>query len=165
MTLRIPTLTILALLFFLLALGIGFAQEPGASTPYLQNALRELLPALTALAMTIITGLLAWVSAWIKARFAIEIEARHRAALHSALETGVARALDKLIELPAVTQASAAVNDAVAYAERSVPDAIKALAPSKEHLRDMAVAKAKEAILRATNRADDGWRAPTVPTK
>lgn len=114
----------------------------------MEDALRELLPALTAAAMTIITGLLTWVSVWLKARFAIEIEAQHRAALHSALETGVARVLDKLVASPAIGRADAAISEAVAYVERSTPDALKALAPSREMLRDMAVAKAREALLR-----------------
>ena len=48
-----------------------------------------------------------------------------------------------------ITKADTAVAEAVAYVERSVPDAIKALSPSKDHLRDMALAKAKEALLRA----------------
>lgn len=125
----------------------------------MEDALRELLPAITAVAMTIITGLLAWVSAWLNARFKIEIEARHREALHSALETGVVRVIDRLIASPAVSYADANISDALEYAERSVPDAIKALAPTKEQLRDMAVAKAKEALLRA---AEGGRGIPKV---
>ena len=96
-----------------------------------------------------LNALLSLLTAWLREKFKIEIEARHRHALHSALETGVNRVLDKLVKLPQVTRADAAVAEAVAYVERSVPDAIKALAPSKDHLRDMALAKAKEALLRA----------------
>ena len=115
----------------------------------MEQALQELLPAITAVVMAVVTGLLSLLTAWLREKFKIEIEARHRQALHSALETGVNRVLDKLTHLPQVTRADAAVAEAVAYVEKSVPDAIKALAPSKEHLRDMALAKAKEALLRA----------------
>ena len=115
----------------------------------MEHALQELLPAITAVVMAIITGLLGLLTAWLREKFKVEIEAKHRAALQSALETGVNRVLDKLTQLPQVTRADTAVAEAVAYVERSVPDALKALAPSKEHLRDMALAKAKEALLRA----------------
>lgn len=120
----------------------------------MEAILTELQPAITTLAVAVITALMGVVTSWISAKFKIDIEAKHRAALHSALETGVARVLDKLVQLPNVTRADAAVAEAVAYVERSVPDALKALAPSKEHLREMAVAKAKEALLRAS-KADE----------
>lgn len=123
----------------------------------MEDVIRELMPAFTALVMTVVTGLLTWVSVWLKARFQIEIEARHREALHSALETGVTRVLDKLATLPQVREADAAIREVVVYAQGSVPDAIKALAPSTAQLRNMAVAKAKEALLRA---AEGDWRAP-----
>ena len=114
----------------------------------MEQALQELLPAITTVVMAIITGLLGLLTTWLRVKFKVEIEAKHRAALQSALETGVNRVLDKLVHLPQVTKADTAVAEAVAYVERSVPDALKALAPSKEHLRDMALAKAKEALLR-----------------
>lgn len=115
----------------------------------MEQALQDLLPAITAVVMAIVTGLLSLLTAWLREKFKVEIEAKHRAALQSALETGVNRVLDKLVHLPQVTKADTAVAEAVAYVERSVPDALKALAPSKEHLRDMALAKAKEALERA----------------
>lgn len=114
----------------------------------MEAILTELQPAITTLAVAILTALMGVVTSWISAKFKIDIEAKHRAALHSALETGVARVLDKLTHLPQVTRADTAVAEAVAYVEKSVPDAIKALSPSKDHLRDMALAKAKEALLR-----------------
>ena len=114
----------------------------------MEQALQELLPAITAVVMAVVTGLLSLLTAWLREKFKIEIEARHRQALHSALETGVNRVLDKLTHLPQVTRADTAVAEAVAYVEKSVPDAIKALSPSKDHLREMALAKAKEALLR-----------------
>ena len=114
----------------------------------MEAILTELQPAITTLAVAILTALRGVVTSWISAKFKIDIEAKHRAALHSALETGVARVLDKLTHLPQVTRADTAVAEAVAYVEKSVPDAIKALSPSKDHLRDMALAKAKEALLR-----------------
>mgnify|MGYP002652135889 CR=1 FL=1 len=84
----------------------------------MEQALQELLPAITAVVMAVVTGLLSLLTAWLREKFKIEIEARHRQALHSALETGVNRVLDKLVKLPQVTRADAAVD---AIAERQVP--------------------------------------------
>lgn len=50
----------------------------------MEHALQELLPAITAVVMAIITGLLGLLTTWLREKFKIEIEARHRAALHSA---------------------------------------------------------------------------------
>ena len=78
--------------------------------------------------------------AW--ARDGIEIEARHREALHSALMTGVRRALASgLQEREAVAEAT------VNHVRTSVPDALAALNPAPRQLVDVA-----EATL-------DGWRA------
>lgn len=113
----------------------------------MQDILKELSPSIVNVAVVVITGLLTFLTTWLREKFRIEIEEKHMRALHSAIKTGVGRGLDKLIDLPQVTRADAAIAEAVSYAERSVPDAIKSLAPSKDHLRDMAVSYAKEKLI------------------
>lgn len=69
----------------------------------------------------LITLLLGWLTMQARARWGIEIEARHREALHSALTTGARLALDGKLT------GKAAVDLAIDYARASVPDAIRAL--------------------------------------
>ncbi len=71
-------------------------------------------------------------------RWGIEIEARHREALHSALMSGVRSALSAGVSGPGVIVA------ATAYAEASVPDAIRALKPTPDVLKAIAESKFRE---------------------
>lgn len=123
--------------------------------------------------LTVILGAIAWLMRKLPARMQIEIEAKHRAALHSALETGTAYAFDVLETAlrtnPAIAASDATVGQVLDYVERSVPDALKRLAPSRAMLEAMARAKINEALTRLgagkpVKPADDGWRAPHVPT-
>lgn len=86
-----------------------------------------------------LAALLSWAAMAARAKWSIDIEARHREALHSALMTGARMALDR-----ALSQASAA-DLAVGYARASVPGAIKALRPSPDVLVNLARAKLQEA--------------------
>lgn len=87
---------------------------------------------------TIVTALIGWAAAQARARWGIEIEARQREALHSALMTGAQLALARLG--PQATQ-SALTAAAVEYAERSVPGAMAGLKPTASTLHDLALAK------------------------
>lgn len=122
----------------------------------MEHALQELLPAITAVVMAVVTGLLSLLTAWLREKFKIEIEARHRQALHSALETGVGLVTDALMKKIGESPASVAVDDlasrVVAYTRSSVPDSIRQLLPSSEQLIAMATAKlnAKAAQLSAS---------------
>lgn len=90
------------------------------------------------------TGLaLAWIIARVatvaKDRWGIEIEAKHREALHSALMSGIRAALSKGLS------GQEAVAAAIAYAQDSVPDAMERLGPSIQVLSSLAEAKLREA--------------------
>ncbi|MDS9467363.1 hypothetical protein RGQ15_07215 [Paracoccus sp. MBLB3053] len=104
--------------------------------------MHAVLPQLLEIAGLILTGVLTWAAAKAKAKWGIEIEARHREALHSAIMTGINLALSKGLT------AQAAVDAALNYAVKSVPDAIGALKPSTETIADLAKAKLQEAALR-----------------
>lgn len=95
-------------------------------------ALKPYLIELIGIAVTI---LIAQITLIAKRKWGIDIEARHRDALHAALTTGAQLALDRKLS------AKAAIDLAVAYARQSVPDAIKALKPDPDLLEHIARAK------------------------
>ncbi|MDD2870101.1 hypothetical protein [Neomegalonema sp.] len=98
-----------------------------------------LLPILLQLLGLVIGGLLLSLSQLARRRWGIEIEAAHRDALHSALMSGVRAAVARGLNGQAATAA------AVAYAGRSVPDALTALNPGEGVLVSIAEAKLTEA--------------------
>lgn len=109
-----------------------------------------LQPVIVELLLALILGAATWLMRFLPERMRIEIEAKHRAALHSALETGVGYALDAaelaLRANPAIGVPDAAIGRVLDYVERSVPDAIKKLGPSRQMLQDMARAKIVEKL-------------------
>lgn len=90
----------------------------------------------------VVTAAIAWAVARFTAWTGIQIEARHREALHSALMTGVRMMLEKFG--PAATERQV-VNGAIDYAHRSVPDAIKKLDPPSDVLASLATSKLEAA--------------------
>lgn len=64
-----------------------------------------------------------------KRRWGIEIEARHREALHSALMTGIRAALGRGLT------GQKALDYAIGYAQESVPDALAKLRPAEAVLQ------------------------------
>ncbi|MDO6587316.1 hypothetical protein Q4543_17530 [Salipiger sp. 1_MG-2023] len=111
-------------------------------------------PAIVALFGALLTAIINSAAATLKAKTGIEIEARHRDALHAAILSGVNVALSEGLE------PSELLERGVAYAKRSVPDAIQHFAPSDDMLRDMVKAKAEQAIGRALP-----IQPSTLPTK
>ena len=67
----------------------------------------------------VITAFIGWLAVLVRRKFDIEIEAKHREALHSALLTGAKLALSKSLTGAAAIQV---IKD---FAKRSVPDAIE----------------------------------------
>lgn len=78
-------------------------------------------PALLEAIAAVVALMIGWASVYAQRKWGIEIEARHREALHSALTTGARLALDGQLT------GKAAVDLAIDYARASVPDAIRAL--------------------------------------
>ncbi len=100
----------------------------------------DLLPVILQLIGVVLAALIARAANTARARWGIEIEARHREALHSALMSGITSALSKGLA------PRAAVDAAVSYTFRSVPDAIAALDPSPDVLSNLAEAKLRQAL-------------------
>lgn len=87
---------------------------------------------------TITTALIGWAAAKLRARWGIEIEARQREALHSALMTGAQLALARLG--PQASQ-TALLAETLNYAQSSVPGAISGLRPAAGVMSNLALAK------------------------
>lgn len=97
------------------------------------------IPALVALFGTLLTIILNGAAKAARERWGIEIESRHREALHSAVMSGLMAALAR--GLPP----SMAVNAAIDHVETSVPDALAKLAPGPGVLRSIVEAKLRAA--------------------
>ncbi|WP_151720202.1 hypothetical protein [Gemmobacter serpentinus] len=105
----------------------------------LQAMYAELLPVLLQLIAAILGMVLLRAAEAARRRWGIEIEARHREALHAALMTGVSAALARGL------QGTAAIDAATVYARTSVPDAIATLKPDAVLMRNLAAAKLHQA--------------------
>lgn len=98
----------------------------------------ELLPTLLQVIGAILGILLMRAANTAKTRWGIEIEARHREALHSALMSGIRAALSRGVS------GQDAIREAIRHAGNSVPDAISALKPGSGVLASIAEAKLRE---------------------
>lgn len=106
--------------------------------------LAQIYAALLPLILTAIGGILSYVigraAEAARARWGIEIEARHREALHSALMTGIQAALGRGLV------GQAAIDAATVYAAQSVPDALARLDPDSGVLAELARSKLRAAL-------------------
>ena len=97
-------------------------------------------PLLIDLLAIVLMAALTWAAAWGKRKFGIDIEAKHRDALHSALMTGARLAAARQLTGPGALQLI------LDYVRKSVPDALATLAPSQAVLTDLADAKLQETL-------------------
>ncbi|QPM89395.1 hypothetical protein [Pseudooceanicola algae] len=100
-------------------------------------------PALTEVVSVMALAVIGWMAARFQKWTGVQIEEKHQRALHTALMTGIRAALEG-----GQVDKDALVAAAVAHAERSVPDALKALKPDPEALASIAAAKIAEAMAR-----------------
>lgn len=85
-----------------------------------------------------LTGIIGWAAAAARKKWGIDIEARHREALQSALLTGAQLALKHELT------GKSAVDLILRYVVSSVPDAIKGLGASHDVMTDLAKAKLEQ---------------------
>ena len=103
-------------------------------------------PILVELLLTLILAVLAWFLRLLPERFRVDIEAKHRAALHSAIDTGVGLLIDTMQKHPTIAAPDMAIGTVLDYVERSVPDAIRRLGPSRAQLEDMARSRLQQQV-------------------
>lgn len=101
------------------------------------------LPVLLQLVGLVLAGLIGQAAQAAKARWGIEIEARHREALHSALLSGATAAITRQLGWDDAKEA------VLAYLRRSVPEALAALDPDYQVLDDLVQGKLREAAIAA----------------
>lgn len=101
------------------------------------------IPALIALFGTLLTIVVNRASTLARERWGVEIEARHREALHSAVMSGLLAALARGLPQGAVIEA------AIDHVESSVPDALGKLAPAPGVLRAIVESKLQSVIANA----------------
>ncbi len=107
----------------------------------LQQIWDSLSPYLMDLLATGLVALLAWIGVSVKARIGLDIEASLRDALHKAMLSGAQSASGKGLSGTAATDAT------LAYAQASVPGAIKSLNPTLNVLTNLAKAKLEEVFI------------------
>ena len=109
------------------------------------NLLTELMPYLMELLALILTAALVLASRQITAWTGVQIEAKHREALHEAVMSGVESAITHGAEIGADTFKA----HVLAHVRASVPDAMKALKPLPDVLTRIIERKTMEALARA----------------
>lgn len=97
---------------------------------------------------SVVLAIIGWFTAIVQQYLGIKIEEKHRLALHSALMSGVAAALTKFRITASAARldvGSKVIAEAILWAERSVPDAIKHLGLNKpggeDKMAELAAAK------------------------
>ena len=110
-----------------------------AAAGTLDTILTAAVPGVLELVGVILTGIIGWAATRARAKWGIEIEARHREALQSALLNGARLAMDRQLT------GKAAIDLVLTFIRSSVPDAIGNLKASPEVLTDLARAKLEQA--------------------
>jgi hypothetical protein len=117
---------LLRLLMFLVVL----AATPAQADTGLLDAIR---PALSELAIAVMLAVLSLAYRRFSAWTGIQIEARHREALQSALANGIRSAMQPGGQL----DVDRVIDDAMGYVERSVPDALAHFKVGHNRLREL----------------------------
>lgn len=128
----------LAVLMALVLLAVPAAAQNSPAA----GLVAAITPLLIDLLAIVLMAALTWAAAWGKRKFGIDIEAKHRDALHSALMTGARLAAARQLTGPSALQLI------LDYVRKSVPDALATLAPSHTVLTDLADATLQEALVR-----------------
>lgn len=106
--------------------------------------LHDILEALTPLLIDLLALLLSLAIGWLSLQahryLGVQVEARHREALHSAIMTGIRRNLAGDLSREQIIQ------EALRYVRTSVPDAVRVLVKDDGILRALAEAKLRELL-------------------
>ncbi|QDP47441.1 MAG: hypothetical protein GOVbin2371_26 [Prokaryotic dsDNA virus sp.] len=106
--------------------------------PLFNELFAAVQPVLMDAASYLLMAFLIWVGNTVRVHFGIEIEARHREAMHSAIMSGIRAALARGLNGPD------AVQDVVDHVFRSTPDALHKLKPAPGVLENIIEGKLRE---------------------
>lgn len=118
-----------------------------AAAAALDSIIAAATPALLELIGLMLTLIIGWAATVARKKWGIEIEGKHRTALHWALYTGAQLALRNELT------GKAALDLILRYVRESVPDAIGSLKPTPELLTDLAKAKLQQVAAEQTKDA------------
>jgi hypothetical protein len=105
----------------------------------LDTFIHDVLPPLVTF---IVTAFLGWMGALLQKYAGVKIEQVQRDALHQALTTGILTAFQKLGRPPGTVEERAnMIAHAIEYANRSVPEKIRALDPPVDLMAQIAASK------------------------
>lgn len=149
LTASLRRLTLFGAALCLLLVVPMLAQAADGSTVNLGGLWDSIQPFVASVAEGAIAAVIGWVALRVHKWTGINIEARHREALHSAAITGVNLALSRARELAALTKVdarTAVVAEAYSWVTRSVPDALLYLGVTPEKTRDLLEAKLNDIL-------------------
>lgn len=108
---------------------LSIAAVASAQTPSTGSALFEIVrPFLVEIASVIVSGAVLWLVGTVKAKFNIEIDARHRDALQAALTNAAGLVINRaggMAGALALPSRNPMIIEGVDYVVKSVPDALK----------------------------------------
>ena len=96
-----------------------------------------LQPYIVEAGVLVLSGIVMWFARFLPESMRLKIEANHRQALHSAVDTAVGLVLDTVQKHPSIAVPDAVITRGLGYVYGSVPDAIKKLGPSRQQLEMM----------------------------
>lgn len=112
---------------------------------FLNTVLAQLQPVIIEAVSVIVGAAILWLANMVRQKTGLEIEARHRAAMHSAIMSGVRAALKDGV--PAGRDVL--IDRVVAYVRESVPDALRRLGPKEFVLRQLVEGYINDALGKA----------------
>ncbi|EUB97321.1 hypothetical protein PMI07_000897 [Rhizobium sp. CF080] len=124
---------------------VALAQEAASNTTVSGGSIFAVVaPYILELASVLVAAIVAWLSAKVKTLIGIQIEAKHREALQSALQNGINLGMSKAggwISAKDYDLKNKALAEGVNYVLASVPDAIKFFGLTPEKLGKLIEAK------------------------
>lgn len=140
----ITVIGLIAMIFLILTIESASAQEAGGTTITLAPLIEAVGPIIAQIAITLVTALVGWLSYKVNQYLGLNIEARHREALQSALMNGVWKGLHFIEDRGAgigIDVKSEILAEGIRYVQRSVPDAIQYFGLTEDRLRELLEAK------------------------
>lgn len=122
----------------------AFAQDAPSTSIDVGTFILEVAPYATEAASLIVIAAIGWVTVFLKRKLGIDIEARHREALHSAIMTGLGVAASRhggSMRSIKVDVDSAFLAETANYVLQSVPDAVRYFGVTPERIAEIAAAK------------------------
>lgn len=129
-----------------LALALMVFAIPALAQETVSEVINTVTPELLKILSVVLMFMLGWVLQWVRAKTGIDVQARHRESMHSALMTAARLAAARQLTGDA---AMALILD---YVRKSVPDALASLQPSPAVLKDLAESKLQQVVTEGLGR-------------